>query len=237
MQTIRQQVREFMKAAEQPVYDEPRKPTKEEIVLRLKLIAEETVELLDACYMNDAPHLVMDVRDAVEKLLETPPDDEWDAELVADALADIDYVVEGARQTFGFDGRRIANEVHRANMEKFGPGSYKREDGKQMKPPNWRRPEIQTILNTQNRPPSFIPPLGEPSVYSYRGFEVRAHPKLTQFSAHLHNLSAPSDHRKMLDAMIDSAYAPIDHFEAHPYFILIHYKNGITTVWEVGHVG
>ena len=38
--------------------------------------------------------------------------------------------------------RPIWSRIHRANMEKFGPGGYKRErDGKWMKPPNFHHPD------------------------------------------------------------------------------------------------
>jgi predicted HAD superfamily Cof-like phosphohydrolase len=108
-------------------------PDEKTIRLRLGLIVEEVRELTDALMDTDNPK----VRDDI------------DLAEVADALADIDYVVEGMRNSFGINGDPIADEVHRANMDKFGPGSWKREDGKQMKPPDWKPPDIEGELRKQ----------------------------------------------------------------------------------------
>lgn len=64
-----------------------------------------------------------------------------------DALGDIDYIVEGIRLSQGVNGTPIANEIHRANMAKFGPGSFKREDGKVQKPPGWTPPDIAGLVS------------------------------------------------------------------------------------------
>jgi predicted HAD superfamily Cof-like phosphohydrolase len=76
-------------------------------------------------------------------------DDEIRVDLpeLADALADLDYVVEGARLEFGINGAPIATEVHRANMAKLdGPV---REDGKKQKPEGWKPPDIESELRKQ----------------------------------------------------------------------------------------
>jgi predicted HAD superfamily Cof-like phosphohydrolase len=68
---------------------------------------------------------------------------------VADALADIDYVVAGLRFYLGIDGEPIADAVHRSNMEKLREPRVYREDGKLLKPAGWRPPDIAGELRRQ----------------------------------------------------------------------------------------
>ena len=127
--SIRKQVREFMVAAGQDLPGKPTIPSMDVAKLRTKLVLEEVLELTDATFGQNEPNMVE----------------------IADALADLDYVVEGMRLALGIDGKPIADEVHRSNMAKFGPGSWKREDGKQMKPPDWTPPNIAKILEEQSK--------------------------------------------------------------------------------------
>ena len=64
-----------------------------------------------------------------------------------DAIADIQVCALGAAVEFGVDMEAVDNEVHKTNMAKAaGP---KREDGKQLKPPGWKAPDIETVLAKQ----------------------------------------------------------------------------------------
>ena len=65
---------------------------------------------------------------------------------VADALGDLDYVVEGSRLAFGIDGESVADEIHRSNMLKVGG---KVCEGKQLKPLQWQKPDIEGVLMKQ----------------------------------------------------------------------------------------
>lgn len=78
-------------------------------------------------------------------------DADWTCDLtdVADALADLLYVVYGAACAYGIDIQPIFDAVHESNMAKFGPGSYKREDGKWIKPPDWQPPNLKQLLVAQ----------------------------------------------------------------------------------------
>lgn len=91
--------------------------------LRLRLIREELGELLDA----------MDAEDPVE---------------IADALADLTYVVVGTAVTYGIPFDEVFAEVHRSNMTKVDPtlGPLFDEHGKGLKPPSWSPPELYGIL-------------------------------------------------------------------------------------------
>jgi len=66
---------------------------------------------------------------------------------VADASADLIYVVLGTLISFGIELRPIWNEVQHANMLKAG--GPKREDGKVLKPKDWKHPDIQKLIEDQ----------------------------------------------------------------------------------------
>lgn len=89
--------------------------------LYLKLIREETEELIDA-------------QDHVAAL---------------DALIDIMVVTAGALHSLGCDPDGAWKEVMRSNFDKIDPRTgrvNKREDGKILKPTNWEPPRLERFL-------------------------------------------------------------------------------------------
>ena len=98
-------VESFMKSFGQVVRTTPTIPTDEEADLRISLLDEEVQELREA-FVN-----------------QTKVD-------IADALADILYVLLGTASTCGMDLGRIFSEVHRSNMSKF-----------------WKSNEVADLLN------------------------------------------------------------------------------------------
>jgi predicted HAD superfamily Cof-like phosphohydrolase len=153
-QTLAEQVREFQAMVDRPAPRSPTVPHDEVVRLRLRLIAEEFFELLEAaikpamadkewvdleCCKLDVGELIAGGRFHV------------DLAGVADALADLDYVIEGTRQELGIDGGPIASAVHAANMAKMsGPVD---ETGKKRKPPGWTPPDIAGELRKQGWTP------------------------------------------------------------------------------------
>lgn len=117
----------------QEVPPTPTIPTAAIVRLRIKLIEEETTELLQDLYW-------------LLRWLEKHPDEPMSKSLklrlltaIADDVADVNYVVNGTGVAMGIDGEAIFEIVHEANMQKLtGPV---REDGKQLKPPGWQPPE------------------------------------------------------------------------------------------------
>ena len=67
---------------------------------------------------------------------------------VADALTDILYVTYGAGHAFGINLDKCFLEVQRSNMSKLGPNGKPiyREDGKVMKGPNYKEPDLHSVL-------------------------------------------------------------------------------------------
>jgi len=116
-------VGDFMEAFGQEVLIAPTTPDPSVAKLRLELIREEVAEL----------------QAAVEGM---------DMLAIADGLTDILYVVYGAGHAFGIDLDECFHEVHSSNMTKLGPGGRPlyREDGKVMKGPNYREPNLEPFV-------------------------------------------------------------------------------------------
>lgn len=64
---------------------------------------------------------------------------------VARELADVVYVAYGTALVAGIDLDAALREVHRANMHKAREG-HRREDGKVMKPPGFRPPDMSVAI-------------------------------------------------------------------------------------------
>lgn len=148
---LRVQVRAFHEAFGVPVLDRPQVPSDERVRLRLRLVAEEFFELLTAANDRTAHEWVnaaiRNARWAVDDAINGIDAAGVNLTEFADALGDLDYVIEGTRLEFGIDGGPIADEIHRANISKVG-GPI-REDGKQLKPPGWTPPDIAGALKAQ----------------------------------------------------------------------------------------
>lgn len=76
------------------------------------------------------------VMDELEELQEAKDEAEE-----VDALLDATYYILHHLSGTGLDIMPIWNMIHEANMKKFGPGGYKREDGKWCKPPDFQPPD------------------------------------------------------------------------------------------------
>jgi len=109
----------------------PHVPPENIIELREKLITEEAAEFRDASY-GQTNYGEMDL---VE---------------VADALADMLYVVFGAALAYGIPIEQVFAEVHRSNMTKSMEKDEKSIKGKTIKGPNWEPPRLREIIYTPN---------------------------------------------------------------------------------------
>ena len=70
---------------------------------------------------------------------------------IADALADLLYVVYGAGVTYGIDLDPVFREIHRANMSKGDPEVVRRPDGKILKGANYVPPDVRAVVEAQAR--------------------------------------------------------------------------------------
>lgn len=71
---------------------------------------------------------------------------------VADALADLLYVVYGASVTYGIDLAPVFREIHRSNMSKGDPEVVRRPDGKILKGDSYSPPRVDEVLDRQLEP-------------------------------------------------------------------------------------
>lgn len=144
-------VHDFHKKFLHPVRDIPQVPPFKERKLRAKLILEELQEFIVAAGLV-APHSPMAkyfqyINEEISMGDETvcPPADIYEA---ADALGDLDVVVNGGMLEWGFPALDIASEIFMSNMSKLGEDGKPiiREDGKILKGPNYHTPDIVSAL-------------------------------------------------------------------------------------------
>ncbi|MBT5250426.1 MAG: hypothetical protein P8H65_01150 [Rhodothermales bacterium] len=118
-------------------------PDEKTRILRAKLILEEALETVDALGV----HVHIEGIEIVEEGLQYSGGGEINLQEVADGCADISVVTMGTLIAFGIDDEPLLEEVDASNLRKFGEGSYRREDGKWMKPPGWTPPDIMGAID------------------------------------------------------------------------------------------
>lgn len=122
--------------------------TKDIRMLRVKLIAEELGELCAALGVN--LKLYCDGKDSKSDMMVFSCKEDAEVDLVeaADALGDLDYVVQGANLVFGIPAEAVFKEIHESNMSKLGEDGKPlyREDGKIMKGPNYYPPSVKQVI-------------------------------------------------------------------------------------------
>lgn len=113
-------VREFQKAFGMPVGGQPKNISRHAFARRLRLITEELSEYCEAVGENDI------VR-------------------IADALADLLWVVFGTTVEHGLPMDRVFLQVHASNMSK--KDGHFDKSGKWIKPDNYKPVDLSWILN------------------------------------------------------------------------------------------
>ena len=126
-------VREFHRAAGQPVRIAACWPPYRERQLRRGLLAEEVLEFEEASEPEREPTTAREQRKVIAAL--------------ARELADIVYVAYGAACHYGINLDAVVAEVHRANMDKIKAGATMRGDGKVLKPEGgWEPPDVERVI-------------------------------------------------------------------------------------------
>lgn len=132
---------EFMLKAGQECPNSPKIPGQDVRLLRVKLVAEELVELAEGLgvkiAINGGSVQVWHDESIVPNLL-----------LSYDAVLDLTVVTVGAAVAMGLDMQPGWKEVHRSNMTKFIDG-HRREDGKWVKGPSYSPANLQPIIDRQ----------------------------------------------------------------------------------------
>ncbi|MCY9592327.1 HAD family hydrolase [Paenibacillus chitinolyticus] len=143
-----QMVREFHKAFNHPVAEQPTIMDVETALNRMSWDAEESLELLHASsetieefqflYLK----LLANMKNTYEQLLKTEfPEDRLSAQV--DALCDKEYFNQGSFVMMGVKPDRVVEAVHNSNMSKLWNGvpKFREEDGKIIKSDTFVSPE------------------------------------------------------------------------------------------------
>ncbi len=154
-------VREFNRAAGQPIPTKPTPMNKEEVFFLIKMMLDEVMELAATVSNSD------EYKDNMIKMIKESRDynidfknltsEEITAEQ-ADAVVDCYYHALNSAIKKGINISKIFRVVHDANMKKKDPSTnlfLKREDGKIIKPPNWIPPNIVNEIKKQIKNGSF----------------------------------------------------------------------------------
>lgn len=137
----------------------PRIPSDDVVRFRLKLITEEFFELVGAAAPSSKAGELINIENALRSYI-VGATINVDLPDFSDAMADLDYVVEGSRAVCGIDGRPIHALVQEANMSK-NPVYVQEKDGHHMadgtakptKPEGWRPPDVASELIRQGWTP------------------------------------------------------------------------------------
>lgn len=139
-------VAEFHAAFNHPISETVTTGDEKLRILRVRLIAEELGELCEALGLK----LNLNVNAGISISVE--PDEHSkgvDLVEVADALGDLDYVVQGTNLVFGIPAQLVTQEIHRANMSKLGADGMPIYDefGKVMKGPDYKAPDVKKVID------------------------------------------------------------------------------------------
>ena len=119
-------------------------PSEETRLLRAKLILEEALETIEGLGVSvNWDGIFKITSDEVSFELSHKPD----MIEIVDGCADISVVTTGTLIACGVPDEELLRLVDENNLAKFGLGSYLREDGKWMKPPDHKPPDIKGLLN------------------------------------------------------------------------------------------
>lgn len=136
----------LMRKAEQELPTVPRIPSEEVRILRAKLLLEEALETIEALgvHVDSGPLDALTYEDCEFEIRGEPNLVE-----IADGCADISVVTIGTLSACGISDCSLLKEVDDNNLKKFGPGGYRRSDGKWVKPPDHQPPDIAGLLMAQ----------------------------------------------------------------------------------------
>ena len=136
MNFLMEDVAQFKEAHGHELPDKLEVPEFKRMELLSNLVKEEFREVMESIY----------------PLWDHPKDDgrmEVDPVNLAKELADLVYVTVGMAIECGIPLDKVWDEVHKSNMSKIGPdGKFViREDGKILKGPNYKAPDIEGVLH------------------------------------------------------------------------------------------
>ncbi len=152
-----ERVEDLMRKANQPIPNFPTVPDDKTILLRARLMMEEVLETIHAMgvfvYCLNDNETDMGYSDVFMSCLDFEKLAPSNIVEVADGCADVSVVTIGTASAFGIGMAPILKAVDENNLAKFGPGHSYREDGKLIKPPGHKPPDLKSILIAQGWTP------------------------------------------------------------------------------------
>lgn len=124
--------------------------------LRMDLIGEEFFELVGAMYSPQAREFMEKCwEEMYDRGLEHREEGGYTADVVevADALGDMEYVINGLALVAGIPLPTVMAEIHSSNMSKLGEDGNPiyRGDGKILKGPGYFKPDIAAAMGLKER--------------------------------------------------------------------------------------
>ncbi len=132
-----------------PGQDIPNNPTIPDVntrTLRARLILEEALKTIEALGLKVCLDWDQHNEINLNHLAFEPSQKVISIPAVIDGCCDLKVVTTGTLSAFGIPDEYVQLLVDENNLEKFGPGGYRRDDGKWIKPPDHRPPDIEGWL-------------------------------------------------------------------------------------------
>lgn len=151
-------VEQFMNLAGQTLPQAPTLPSEHTRLIRARLILEESLEAISALGIN-----IYSTSNCGDYQINEHSLKRGEISLSASCmvqpnladitkeLADVIVVTTGTASACGIDMQPIQEAVDNNNLQKFGKGSFRDENGKWNKPPNFKKPDIQSLLDKQTK--------------------------------------------------------------------------------------
>lgn len=147
-----------MRLAQQELPEHPQIPPTIQILgCRASLILEEALETVSALGFKVNHHLDQEGK---SHLILVPDLEKIGSGLslveIVDGCCDLAVVTTGTLSACGVADLSVQNEVNHNNLSKFGPGHSIREDGKLIKPPDHKPPDLLSVLKAQGYKPPIL---------------------------------------------------------------------------------
>lgn len=142
-----QRVDRFMAHAGQDLPSQPCRPPAAVRIRCAKLITEEYLETMAALGVSVIHDIGMTSRKlSRETALAFIDNGQFDIAETIDGCCDLRVVTTSTLSACGVPDEEPQRLVDEANLAKFGPGGYRREDGKWIKPPDHKSPDFNAWL-------------------------------------------------------------------------------------------
>lgn len=154
-------IEDFMDKASQDLPEKPTIPDEKIRELRAKLILEEAIETIEALGFNIYMDGTVDYEcggsivtfNSVGLKFKQKSEEDINLAEIADGCADLSVVTMGTLSACGIADTPLLDLIDENNLSKFDGKETIREDGKLIKSPNWKAPDIKGLLKKMGYQP------------------------------------------------------------------------------------